>query len=475
MDYQGLKEQYEAAGQGHVFQFFQELSSSEQEAFLQQLSKIQVAEVTAVGKKALSGEATTQAACQFEPLPQEVIGDATSESREEWYKLGLDLISKNQVAVILMAGGQGTRLGSSDPKGCYDIGLPSHKSLFQLQAERIVRLQALATNSGNNEAVIPWYIMTSGPTDAPTRQFFKDHDYFGLKEENVIFFEQGVMPCFTLEGKFMLQEKGKLAIAPDGNGGIYSALHREGVIRSLKERGIRYSHCYCVDNSLARVADPVFIGYCASRQTDCGIKVVPKAKPEEPVGVVARRDGKYGVVEYSEISQELANLRLENGKLAFGDANIANHFFSTEFLERVPSFADELEYHIASKKIPYIDITTGECIKPTKPNGVKLERFVFDVFGHSKAFSVLQVDRADEFSPLKNGPGAGVDCPETSRADILKQAERFIQAAGGKCDGFEIEISPLLSYGGENLTALRGETVKKSSILNTEEDIASII
>lgn len=472
MDYQGLKEQYEAAGQGHVFQFFQDLSTAEQESFLQQLSKIQVAEVTEVGKKALSGE--TQTACQFEPLPQEVIGDATSELREEWYKQGLELISKNQVAVILMAGGQGTRLGSSDPKGCYDIGLPSHKSLFQLQAERIVRLQSLA-NSGNNDAVIPWYIMTSGPTDAPTRQFFKDNAYFGLKEENVIFFEQGVMPCFTLEGKFMLQEKGKLAIAPDGNGGIYSALHREGVIKSLKERGIRYSHCYCVDNSLARVADPVFIGYCASRNTDCGIKVVPKAMPEEPVGVVARRDGKYGVVEYSEISTELANQRLDNGKLAFGDANIANHFFSTEFLERVPSFADELEYHIASKKIPYIDITTGELVKPTKPNGVKLERFVFDVFGHSKAFSVLQVDREDEFSPLKNGPGAGVDCPETSRADILKQAERFIQAAGGKCEGHEIEISPLLSYGGENLAAMHGETVKKSSILNTEEDIASVI
>ncbi|KAK4513772.1 Coatomer subunit alpha [Mucor velutinosus] len=473
MDYQGLREKYHQAGQGHVFTFFEQLSASEQEAFLRQLSKVDIEKVTKTGKKAMKGPENL--ACQLEPLPTEVIGDVAS-NREEWCKLGMRLIQQNQVAVILMAGGQGTRLGSAEPKGCYDIGLPSHKSLFQLQAERICRLQTLAAKDGQ-DAVIPWYIMTSGPTDKPTRDYFKKHNYFGLKPENVIFFEQGVMPCFTLDGKFMLESKGKLAVAPDGNGGIYSALHREGVIESLKQRGIRYSHCYCVDNSLARVADPVFIGYCASRNTDCGIKVVPKSMPEEPVGVVARRNGKYGVAEYSEISQELAQKRLENGQLAFGAANIANHFFSTEFLERVPTFADELEYHVANKKIAHVDTATGEIIKPSKPNGVKLERFVFDVFGHSKAFSVLQVDRMDEFSPLKNGPGAGVDCPETSRADILSQAERFINKAGGRYLNKEIqvEISPLLSYGGENLESISGETVKKSSILNTLDDIASII
>lgn len=245
----------------------------------------------------------------------------------------------------------------------------------------------------------------------------------------------------------------------------------------MKDKGIRYSHCYCVDNCLAKVADPVFIGYCASRNTDCGIKVVPKLMPDEPVGVVARRDGKYGVVEYSEISQELATKRHDNGQLAFGAANIANHIFSTEFLDRVPSFADELEYHVANKKIPCIDIETGELVKPTKPNGIKLERFVFDVFGHSEKFSVLQVDRIDEFSPLKNGPGAGVDCPETSRSDILKQAKRFIEKAGGQYahQDIDIEISPLFSYDGEGLESLSGQTVKQSCIINSLQDIASII
>jgi UDP-N-acetylglucosamine/UDP-N-acetylgalactosamine diphosphorylase len=269
----------------------------------------------------------------------------------------------------------------------------------------------------------------------------------------------------------------QLAVAPDGNGGLYNALQNEGVIKSLKERGILYSHCYCVDNCLARVADPVFIGYCASRNTDCGIKVVPKSHPEEPVGVVAMKNKKYGVVEYSEISNEMAHRRLPDNSLAFGAANIVNHLFSTSFLEEIPTFADKLEYHVANKKIPYIDVGSGELVKPTKPNGVKLERFVFDVFGHARNFALLQVNRHEEFSPLKNGPGAGVDCPETSRADILKQGARFVKNAGGyvKEEGLEVEISPLLSYGGENLESLASQTIRESCILNNTEDVALVI
>jgi UDP-N-acetylglucosamine/UDP-N-acetylgalactosamine diphosphorylase len=211
MDYQGLRENYEHAGQGHVFTFFEQLSSKEKEDFLHQLSKIDVEQVTKTGKEALEGHEIVTG-CQLEPLPKGVIGEAL-EKHDEWYQLGLDLIKQNQVAVILMAGGQGTRLGSADPKGCYDIGLPSQKSLFQLQAERIYRLQKLAASVDGQDAVIPWYVMTSGPTDKPTRDFFAQHDYFGLKSENIIFFEQGVMPCFTLEGKFMLEGKGKVILS----------------------------------------------------------------------------------------------------------------------------------------------------------------------------------------------------------------------------------------------------------------------
>lgn len=209
--YQELKTKYEQAGQGHVFTYFDQLDPQEQHSFLSQLSSIHVEKASQVARQVLSSQPNHQQQ-QFEPLPQDFMGDGDSlQNRQEWSKIGMDLISKNQVAVILMAGGQGTRLGSSAPKGCYDIGLPSHKSLFQLQAERILRLQELASNSQTQQVVIPWYIMTSGPTDQPTREFFKEHEYFGLDPEQVLFFKQGVLPCFTHEGKFMLESKGKVS------------------------------------------------------------------------------------------------------------------------------------------------------------------------------------------------------------------------------------------------------------------------
>ncbi|KAI8068172.1 nucleotide-diphospho-sugar transferase [Gilbertella persicaria] len=484
---QDLKARFEANGQGHVFQFFDNLEIEQQAQLLKQLSELDVERLNQIYKKAVEGAeaALLDKETKFEPLPDTVfesVSKASPKQIREWETIGLTQIAHGKVAVILMAGGQGTRLGSSDPKGCYNINLPSKKSLFQLQAERILRLQDIArqyTKPGK-DVIIPWYIMTSGPTHAPTYNFFESNNFFGLKKENVIFFEQGTLPCLTMEGKIILEAKNKVAMAPDGNGGIYAAVQNKGVIASLKERGILYSHCYCVDNCLARVADPVFIGYSVAKGTDCGVKTVSKAAPEEPVGVVCVRDGKYSVVEYSEISQELSEKREEDGSLAFGAANIANHFFSTEFLERVPSFAAELEYHIAKKKIKYVDLETGEVIAPKSNSGMKLECFVFDVFPYAQHFSVLEVDRKDEFSPLKNAPGTGADCPETSRRDIVAQHVRFIEAAGGKVVGehegdfekLEFELSSWVSYAGEGLVEyVSGKTITTPAIIETKEDL----
>ncbi|KAI7857611.1 nucleotide-diphospho-sugar transferase [Circinella umbellata] len=486
---QALRVRYEQAGQGHVFQFFDQLAPTEQRELYDQLAALDVERVNQIYTKAIEGaEADKQnQEASVEQLPDDVFDSvikASPETVKKWETLGLKQIAQGKVAVILMAGGQGTRLGSSAPKGCYDIKLPSGKSLFQLQAERILRLQDIARQykkpSDQTESIIPWYIMTSGPTHANTYNFFKENNFFGLKEENVIFFQQGTLPCLTFEGKIILESKGKVAIAPDGNGGIYAAVQNTGVIQSLKERGILYSHCYCVDNCLARVADPAFIGYSVSKNTDCGVKVAVKTSPEEPVGVVCLRNGRYGVVEYSEISQEVSEKRREDGSLAFGAANIANHFFSTEFLERVPSFASELEYHIAKKKIKHVDLETGEQITPKANSGMKLECFVFDVFPYANNFSVLEVDRKDEFSPLKNAPGAGADCPETSRRDIIAQHIRFIEAAGGKvvgenvddCEKVEFEISSWVSYSGEGLRDIvDGKTIQVPAIIETREDL----
>lgn len=283
-----------------------------------------------------------------------------------------------------------------------------------------------------------------------------------------------------MEGKVLLETPSKVAVAPDGNGGLYAATRSpltpgkpDTVLSDLTKRGILYVHAYCVDNCLVRVADPVFLGYSIQKKADCAAKVVPKASPTESVGVIACRGDKYSVVEYSEISKEQAERReAETGELAFRAGNIANHFYTTKFLHRVESFEEDLAFHIARKKIPTVDLQTGEAVKPSKPNGMKLEMFVFDVFPYTEHFAVLEVDRKEEFSPLKNAPGTGSDDPGTSRRDLLAQHKRFLESAGAQVKaGVEIEISPLVSYAGEGLESIKGKVFTKSGLV---EDVCEL-
>lgn len=484
-----LRERYETAGQGHLFKFWGTLSEDERTKLSAQLQALDVERVNRIYTKAVSAEKDaadpTIEADAIGPLPKEATDSVDDAGKvKEWRRVGLDAIARGEVGVLLMAGGQGTRLGSSAPKGCYDIGLPSHKSLFQYQAERIARLQQVAAQEAGKPAgsvIVPWYIMTSGPTRPETEAFFKHNKFFGLEPSNVIFFEQGTLPCLTMEGKIILDSPSHVAVAPDGNGGVYAATRsplssqnpNATVLSDLASRKILYVHAYCVDNCLVRVADPVFLGYSISKQADCSAKVVPKTQPTESVGVVACRGDKFSVVEYSEISQEQAERRdPETGELAFRAGNIANHFYTTAFLNRVESFEEELAFHIARKKIPHVNLESGESIKPSKPNGMKLELFVFDVFPFTERFSVLEVDRQEEFSPLKNAPGTGSDDPETSRRDLLAQHRRFLENAGAKVEsGVEIEISPLVSYAGEGLESVKGKTFVKSGIVSEVEEL----
>jgi UDP-N-acetylglucosamine/UDP-N-acetylgalactosamine diphosphorylase len=483
--YESVKAKLDANDQGHLLTFYDSLSDDDKVKLLNQLDNLDVERANRIFKKANTGSAVPETS-QLEPLPKDCFKSTIGQSEEqikEWREIGLKAIAEGTVAVILMAGGQGTRLGSSAPKGCYDINLPSKKSLFQLQGERIRRLQVIAEQyrapENTNEVIIPWYVMTSGPTRPATEAFFAKNRYFGLKKANVIFFEQGTLPAFTNDGKIFLESKSSVSVAPDGNGGIYAALRKEGILDDLTKRGIKHIHAYCVDNCLCRVADPIFLGYSIASKADCGVKVIPKTQPDEPVGVVCLRNKKFNVVEYSEIDKALSEQRDEDGKLSFRAANIANHYYTTDFLKSVENFESELDYHIAKKKIKHVTIPEGEFVAPTSSNGMKMELFVFDVFPFVKNMAVLEVDRKDEFSPLKNAPGTGVDCPETSRADILKQYIRFVEAAGGKVvkgetDTSEIpslEISPLVSYAGEGLEELKDKTITTPLIINNDIDL----
>jgi len=287
-----------------------------------------------------------------------------------------------------------------------------------------------------------------------------------------------------MDGKVLLDSPSRVAVAPDGNGGLYAATRAplsstdksHTVLTDLAKRKILYVHAYCVDNCLVRVADPVFLGYCINKQADCAAKVVPKSSPTESVGVVACRGSKFSVVEYSEISKEQAERRdADTGELTFRAGNIANHFYTTAYLNEVESFEDDLAYHIARKKIPHVDLESGESVKPSKPNGMKLEMFVFDVFPYTKRFSVLEVARNEEFSPLKNAPGTGADDAETSRRDLLAQHRRFLERAGATVkEGVEIEISPRVSYAGEGLESVKGKTFTKSGLVEEVEEMDAL-
>merc|ERR1719309_1764472 len=257
--------------------------------------------------------------------------------------------------------------------------------------------------------------MTSEATGGKTLRYFSNRNWFGLKKENLVVFEQFMLPCFTMDGKMILEKPYSLARAPDGNGGLYRALRDHHVLSDMESRGIKYVHVYCVDNILVKMADPVCIGYMIEQQSDCIAKVVSKSHAGESVGVCCSVDGVYQVVEYSEISDAISQKTDDKGELVYNSGNICNHMFTTDFLKYVSIEHDkEMKLHVARKKIPYMD-KEGNEIKPTKPNGIKIEKFVFDVIQFSKNFHIWEVLREDEFSPLKNGDGAEKDTPTTAR------------------------------------------------------------
>ncbi|KAL9329021.1 hypothetical protein ACSQ67_004024 [Phaseolus vulgaris] len=320
-----------------------------------------------------------------------------------------------------------------------DIGLPSGKSLFQLQAERILcgqRLAAQATNENSASSVqIHWYIMTSPFTDEATRKFFESHKYFGLEAEQV-------------------------AKAPDGNGGVYSALKSTKLLEDMASRGIKYIDCYGVDNALVRVADPTFLGYFIDKGVASAAKVVRKAYPQEKVGVFVRR-GKGGpltVVEYSELESSLASaVNQATGRLRFCWSNVCLHMFTLDFLNQVANGLEKDSiYHLAEKKIPSIHGYTM---------GLKLEQFIFDAFPYAPTTALFEVLREEEFAPVKNANGSNVDTPDSAKLLVLRLHTRWVVAAGGFLThsvplyATGVEVSPLCSYAGENLEPIcRGRT-----------------
>ena len=321
--------------------------------------------------------------------------------------IGKKAIEEGKLAAVTMAGGQGTRLGHTGPKGTFDIGLPSHKSLFELLSD------SLKEAGKRYDVTIPWFIMTSKENHKATVEFFEKNRFFGYqKDKNLFFFDQGQLPMMDTEGKILIGEDGLIKLAADGHGGIYEALVKNKMTEKMKELGVEWVFIGGVDNCLVRMVDAVLMGIAIDKEVTVACKSVVKANPHEKVGVFCKKNGKPNVIEYSEITDEMAEARDEDGELLYGESHILCNLFSVEAIERMG--AKPLPYHVAYKKAKYID-PDGNLVVPDSPNAYKFEAFLFDAFGEVDEMAVLRVNREEEFAPVKNSDDVGVDCPKTAR------------------------------------------------------------
>lgn len=397
------KQALQKYGQEHLLNSFNSLSKEKQSELLDTILTMNFKQMQELYE-------TTKIKANFENVKLEPIAhvtkaDLSQEELEKYTSLGENAIKNGKLAVVTMAGGQGTRLGHNGPKGTYDLGLDSHKSIFEILCD------TMKEACEKYHVTIPWYLMTSDANHEDTIQFFKDHNYFGYPKEAVSFFIQGKLPMIDTEGKILLDEDGTIKQAADGHGGIFEAMRKNGVLYDMKEKGIEWVYIGGVDNVLAKMVDPVLTGLAISEGTLMAGKSVVKANPHERVGVFCKKDNKPNVIEYTEISDELAEATDAKGELLYGESHILCNQFHLSALEQISQ--NKLPYHVAFKKASYLN-DKGEVIQPTEPNAYKFEAFLFDAFSTVDAMSILRVKREDEFAPVKNAEG--VDSPETARA-----------------------------------------------------------
>ncbi len=396
------KEMLAKYGQEHVLNFYQELSKEEQNKMLDEILTMDFKQLETLYQSTKTKPNFENS--KIEPIPYVAKADLTNEEMEKYAKIGKEAIKQGKLAVVTMAGGQGTRLGHSGPKGTYDIGLASHKSIFEILCDNLKQAKE------KYHVDIPWYLMTSDENNADTIAFFEKNQYFGYPKSAVQFFIQGKLPMIDTNGKILLDENGMMKQAADGHGGVFEAMRRNGVLYNMKEKGIEWIFISGVDNILAKFVDPVFLGLQIEKNMQTASKSVVKAYAEEKVGVFCKRDGKPSVIEYSEISKELAEARDEKGRFLLGDANIVNHQFHINLLEKIS--VEKLPYHVAFKKANYKN-EKGEMIEATEPNAYKFEAFLFDIFSYVPDMLVFRVKREEEFAPVKNATGK--DSPETAK------------------------------------------------------------
>jgi UDP-N-acetylglucosamine/UDP-N-acetylgalactosamine diphosphorylase len=439
--------------QEHLLAFYDKLNSQQQSELLDQVEKLEFKHIPGWIEQYIKKDGALVIPTQIDPAPAYPPIGKTSEQKEKYAKarkLGEDLLKQGKVAGFVVAGGQGTRLGFDGPKGNFPISPIKKKTLFTIFGENIL---AASRKYG---ADIPWYIMTSPLNDNATKEIFEKANYFGLKKSNVIIFQQGTMPNFGFDGKILMADKATLATSPDGHGGSLKAIAHSGALADMKKRGIEYLSYWQVDNPIVYVLDPLFIGLHAIDGAEMSSKALLKTGPLEKVGNFCMVDGKVTVIEYSDLPDEQAHRKNSDGTLVFELGSIGIHIISTSFIEKLNAGGDfALPFHKAIKKIPHID-AKGNPVNPEKPNGVKLETFVFDALPMAKKSVILQTVRSEEFAPVKNA--TGVDSAEVTHQMMIDRAAAWLESAGvkvpRKSDGKPdcvLEISPVFALSKEEI------------------------
>ena len=410
--------------QQHLLDFYDELDENGKNRLLDQIEALDFANIPAWIDKYVKGEYSLDIPEDLDSAPYFPALAADPDTQGQYDKakaLGAELISAGKVAAFVVAGGHGTRLGFNGPKGNYPTSPIKNKTLFQLFAEQIKAV------SKKYSAKIPWYIMTSPINYSQTVDSFQASDYFGLDKKDVFFFQQGTLPNFAFDGKILLADKGTIAQSPDGHGGSLKALFGSGAIEDMKKRGIEYISYFQVDNPIAKVVDPLFIGLHAHADAGMSAKTLIMAHPTETVGYFCLAGGKVTLIEYSDLSDDRANRTNPDGSLVFELGSIAIHIISRAFVENINAGGFSLPIHKAVKNIPYVD-AAGNLVKPAEPNGVKLETFVFDALPFSSKSIIFEILRSEEFAPVKNA--TGLDSAEVTRKMMSERAICWLQAAG---------------------------------------------
>lgn len=397
-----VKENISRYGQNHLLKYYDELTDKERQAYDEQLNHLDFSFLDVIKNK---GNETKNS--HYEPLQALKLTDIEKE-KEQFEKTGVLALKNCKVGAVLLAGGQGTRLGFDKPKGMFNIGVNKEVFIF----ERLIRnMLDIVEKVGS---YIPLFIMTSEKNDTDTRNFFKEKNYFGYDKKFIYFFVQDMAPSVDYNGKFLMEAKYKLSLTPNGNGGWFASMVTSGLLDRINAMGIEWLNVFAVDNVLQRIADPVFLGATILSGCPAGAKVVKKAFPDERVGVMCKENGRPSIVEYYELTKEMMEAKDKSGEPAYNYGVILNYLFRVNSLVKIND--NKMINHMAEKKIPYID-ENGEQIIPDEPNGYKFETLILDMINMLDDCLVFEVERNKEFAPVKNKEG--VDSIDTAR-ELLK-------------------------------------------------------